>query len=394
MHECNYCASELHPMLRFGKRPIVNDLSSQSAETNRQYVVEMTICVRCGLHQLIHEIDPSAFYTDYMTPSNWKYEPHMSKLVNEISKLAKREDAIIDIGCNDGKFLSELKSIGYKNLYGVEPTKNTAETSRDIGFEVTNGYLDKELANTLVQKRGKFDVVVTRQVLEHIKGIRDFLESARILLSDNGFLIIEVPDSELNFTQADYGVWEEHLNYFTRGSLTRILNEMGWKITKWYQSIFSGWCQTIIAIPSTFPQDSEIQVGRASVSSEVEAFVSWVSQFSNFKVNVGKELRDLVGESGSIALFGVGSRSISTLYSLDLMHRISAAYDDSDEKIGKFIPGTGIQIRSSKTIEKDGIELVLLGVNLENEAKVLEKLQRTEIQIRSILPPSEIILWR
>ena len=83
----------------------MNDLSLERTDNSKKYLIEMTICENCGLHQLIHEIESEAFYSDYMTPSSWKSEPHLSKLVDVISQLVKFQDSIIDIGCNDGKFL-------------------------------------------------------------------------------------------------------------------------------------------------------------------------------------------------------------------------------------------------------------------------------------------------
>ena len=393
MHQCNYCESSVQPKLNLGTRPIVNDLSLERADNTKQYLIEMTICENCGLHQLIHGIEPDAFYSDYMTPSSWKSEPHLSKLVDVISQLVKFQDSIIDIGCNDGKFLMALKNQGFKNLYGVEPTKNTAEAAKSSGFSVTNEYLDVVVAESLVREHGEFDVVVTRQVLEHIKDIKSFLGSVRTLLKDKGILVIEVPDSEINFKHSDYGVWEEHLNYFTQSSLTRILSEMGWEIVNWYRSDFSGWCQTLIATPVSIPQDSEIQIGRIEVSREVDEFDSWVSHFESFKAQIRGRIDELVGDEGRVALFGVGSRSISTLYSLDLINKITAAYDDSKEKIGKYIPGTNIQIVQSDQIKKDLIELILLGVNFENEEKVLSYLSPWNIKVKSILPPSAVLLW-
>lgn len=393
MNNCNYCAAEVQPMVNLGNRPIVNDLSDAKNKNCRQYTIEMTICRYCGLHQLIHQIDSEAFYTDYMTPSHWKNEPHILKLVEEISTIANPQDPIMDIGCNDGKFLLALQDYGFTKLHGIEPTINTANAAIKAGFEVKNSYFDIELANSLVQENGEYSVVITRQVLEHIKDIKGFLISARALLRANGFLVIEVPDSEINFKHSDYGVWEEHLNYFTEKSLTRILTEMGWEIDKWYRSTFSGWCQTLIARPARSLQESENQIGRSNVSAEVKEFEAWVSEFENFKTQVSDKINHLVGKTGRVGLFGVGSRSISTLYSLGLIDRLCAAYDDSKEKIGRYIPGTGIQIGPSSSIDEDGIELVLLGVNFENELKVLPKINDKKVKVRSILPPSQILLW-
>ena len=393
MRFCNYCDTELVPQIDLGIRPIVNDLSSSLAENAKEYLIEMAVCKNCGLHQVLHKINHEEFYTDYMTPSNWKNEPHLLGLVDWISNCVQHEDSIIDIGCNDGKFLLTLRELGYKKLFGVEPTKNTADIAKEAGINVTNRYLNLQLAHDLVGENGGFDVVVTRQVLEHITDIKDFLLSIRILLRDKGYLVIEVPDSEINFKHSDYGIWEEHVNYFTQATLSRILNEMGWEVSKWYRSVFSGWCQTFIVTPKQIPEKLEIGVTRKNVNIDIEEFNKWVSSYPAFKTNLHSHIDSLVGKEGRIGLFGVGSRSLATLFSLDLMRRVSFAFDDSPEKIGKYIPGTNIQILSSSMIKENEVELILLGVNFENEAKVLSKLKLISAKIYSILPPSDMLLW-
>ena len=393
MNNCNYCGNAVYPRLNLGLRPIVNNLSLHAEGDGKQYLIEMTICDCCGLHQLLHDIEESKFYTDYMTPSIWKNEPHVTKLVKYFLDIVDLDDLIIDIGCNDGKFLLELEKQGFTQLYGVEPSKNTATHAQNAGLNVTNDYFEFELAKYLVSEHGKFKVVIVRQVLEHIKDIKSFLVSARHLLGDGGFLVIEVPDSEINFNHSDYGIWEEHLNYFTKTSLSRILEEMGWEIKTWYRSVFSGWCQTFIATPAVGRSEGGNKLSRAAVNSEVLGFDLWSTNFINFKSNVMDSVNELIGESGRVGLFGVGSRSISTLFSLDLIDRIVSAYDDSQEKVGKHIPNTKIKISPTTLVDSDENNLILLGVNYENEAKVLKKIQSNTFFIRSILPPSEILLW-
>jgi len=393
MNNCNYCGNALYPKLNLGLRPIVNKLTFNTALDCKQYLIEMTICDSCGLHQLLHEIEESEFYTDYMTPSNWKKEPHVSKLVEHLLDLVNLDDLIIDIGCNDGKFLLELERRGFTKLHGVEPTKNMARHAQEAGLKVTNDYFDMELAKNLVREHGEFKVVIVRQVLEHIVDIKGFLDSARSLLSDRGVLVIEVPDSEINFSHSDYGVWEEHVNYFTQASLTRILEEMGWEIKKWYRSVFSGWCQTFIATPSEVRHQEENKLIRAEVDSEVSDFDLWTANYIIFKNKVNGAVNKLIGESGRVGLFGVGSRSISTLFSIDLINRLTSAYDDSQEKVGKYIPNAKIKISSTASVDDDEIDLLLLGVNYENEATILQRFQSNRFLLKSILPPSDILLW-
>jgi hypothetical protein len=77
------------------------------------------------------------------------------------------------------------------------------------------------------------------------------------------------------------------------------------------------------------------------------------------------------------------------------MKKISLAIDDDPTKQGKYLPGTSILIRS----REDGFKLlkenslVLLGVNGENEKKLLDEIApRNNCVFKSILPPSEHLL--
>ena len=62
-------------------------------------------------------------------------------------------------------------------------------------------------------------------------------------------------------------------------------------------------------------------------------------------------------------------------------------------KIGKYIPGTKTIIESADNLNKYDIDLILLGVNFENENKVLNTFDFEKTRVFSILPPSDILLW-
>ena len=65
-------------------------------------------------------------------PKTYHYTPGISKQIREnfeafakkttqLYKL-KSSDLILDIGCADGSLLDEFKNLGFKNLFGIEPT--------------------------------------------------------------------------------------------------------------------------------------------------------------------------------------------------------------------------------------------------------------------------------
>ena len=67
-----------------------------------------------------------------MYPKSYQYTPGISKQIREnFESFAKKtaslyklksSDLVLDIGCADGSFLDEFKNLGFKNLFGIEPT--------------------------------------------------------------------------------------------------------------------------------------------------------------------------------------------------------------------------------------------------------------------------------
>ena len=96
--------------------------------------LSMVLCKKCKLLQLEHNFDSNEMYGDnygYMSSLNKSMEFHLRiKAINLIKKYnLKPKNSILDIGSNDGTFLSFFNN-KFK-LYGCDPTiskfKNTNE---------------------------------------------------------------------------------------------------------------------------------------------------------------------------------------------------------------------------------------------------------------------------
>ncbi len=386
---CRSCQACVDPLLDFGYQPIVNNLKTKT-DSVPKFSIKFGGCTNCGLVQILDPIDPSEFYTNYANASSIKPEPHLDKLVNTLESDLPKDAKIIDIGCNDGKFLSRLRDKGFNDLCGLEPTKNMSESAIGAGFRVFNHYFNEKVSEEIINETGKFDCVVLRQVLEHIENLSDFGSALRNLLKPNGLLVVEVPDSEAWFTGHDYGLWEEHLSHFDSRSLQFYLRLHGFEIFKSYKSIFAGVCLTVFANST---EDSF--VATESNDKTVESFRIWANSFASFKRNVKAEIQNCIDMGGNVVLYGVGARASSFLNFTEITQKLSFAIDDSPAKQGRYLPGTSVLIRS----REDGFKLlkenslVLLGVNGENERKLLDEIAPyKKCEFKSILPPSEHLL--
>lgn len=386
---CRSCSAEVEHLLDFGDQPIVNNLQIEPSNV-RKFSIQYGGCSSCGLVQILDPIDPAEFYTNYANASSVKREPHLETLVEALKSRIPRDSKIIDIGCNDGKFLKRLRDCEFTELYGLEPTKNMSERATISGFRVFNTYLNTNESERIIAETGKFDCVIIRQVLEHIEDLANFGVSLRSLLKPSGTLVVEVPNAQAHFDGSDFALWEEHINEFNLVSLQNYLGSHGFKVTEKYFSQFSGINLTVFAHPSAM-----VVLEKQIIQATVDSFRAWANSFRQFSQNVRAELQEFENRNVPIAVYGVGRRSSFFLNVTEVINKISFAIDDDPNKQGKYLAGTSILVKS----RKDGFSqladggLLLLGVNGENETELIKAIAPHKNWVfKSILPPSNNLL--
>jgi SAM-dependent methyltransferase len=153
---------------------------------------------------------------------------HYTKIVNFIGPhLMDKNVSILDLGCSTGGLLSIFKQRGLSNLLGIDPSPACVHSvQRLFGIDArVNNF--SELTDDK-----KYDLVILSEVLEHIVDLKEILAKIRSLLSDRGYLFIEVPDSgrwEAQISAPFQQFSVEHINYFSQGSLDRLLFKNGFQ---------------------------------------------------------------------------------------------------------------------------------------------------------------------
>ena len=84
-------------------------------------------------------------------------------------------------------------------FFSKDKNEHNIKNSREIGLPVTGACLDKLFKFTSKSQKisylnGKADILFVRHVLEHSWDIKNFLENLKLLISENGLIIFEVPD--------------------------------------------------------------------------------------------------------------------------------------------------------------------------------------------------------
>ena len=140
------------------------------------------------------------------------------KLINSFNTESKN---ILDVGAGTGDFLKICANNNW-NVSGVEPSSD----ARNIAKE-KNVFLNDELFDI---KDKKFDVITLWHVLEHVEKLSEYILKLNELLTENGRLIIAVPNYKSHDAEYYKEYWAafdvpRHLWHFSQTSIKKIFSE-------------------------------------------------------------------------------------------------------------------------------------------------------------------------
>lgn len=389
MMNCRLCENDtVELLLDFGMQPIVHAFIKAPDENYMRYPFRLGYCNACSFIQLMESISPNILYKNYFTVSAWKNQPHIPRLINVLQSISgvNLEHAILDIGCNDGSFLVSMRDAGYKNIFGIEPTKDASDLALSKNINVHCGFFGESIAQDLYGKK-RFDIVTTRQVLEHIDNLDDFMRGITSIIKDDGCLVIEIPDTDWTLEYFDYALWEEHVNYFTLNTLRNLMRKYSFEIIHHETTLFSGKALTIFCEKKKSPGSAP-----KFDNSDMTKIKKYKDCWPKFKENLNNNISE---KNSPIAMYGCGARSSNFINFTGISTMIDCFIDDQPEKQNLYVPGCELKI-SPWDSEYFNKHLILLGVNTENEYKVINNRSLKENNYYSILPPSRYLpeFWK
>ena len=369
VHRCRICQSkDLRLLQDFGRTPIAHRLLKQRDETAELFPFAVQACQGCGLVQTRDPIPAEILYRDFnYNFSSWKVEPHIEDELDLITRDGVPA-SICEIGANDGRFLELLRERGASLCVGIEPNRISGQRARERGFEIYGEFLDDALAKEIRGQHGPFDLVIFRQVMEHIHDPRAFLTTVRSLLREGGRVFVDVPDFAPTRALGDCTTfWEEHVLYFTENTLKQLFSSLGFKPvgTAWYD--FSGGCLAML-----MEMSEQHGFDFSGNPEEIDANSEFPNRLDDYRKRLSATLRAHRDQGTRVAVYGAGVRAVAVANFLGMGSLIDMAIDDQVERQGLFIPSAVIPIRPLADLSGDPF-VMLLAVNNESENKVSAK---------------------
>ncbi len=192
-------------------------------------------CAGCGLifvHPAPSETEREAQYVEDRTSTSGYYA--VTERVDRRT-FARRLDVIerhlragrvLDVGCNVGTFLACAGARGW-TVQGVEPNPRACHRAQEAGLPVVHGFLAEETLQTV---GGGFDLVTLWDVIEHVPEPRTAVRALAACLRPGGLLSISTPAVESPVARMLQLKPLEHLFYFSRDTLCRVLEAEGLRV--------------------------------------------------------------------------------------------------------------------------------------------------------------------
>ena len=173
-------------------------------------------------------------YDDYYVPENLDIPDFIDQRVDEIIasfSAYRQNNRLLDLGCGIGGLLRAAKRAGW-NAEGLEISPKAVEYVRARGGEVFCGRLDEAS-----YPDGRFDVVASSEVLEHVDDPAAFVSEIARILRPGGLFWATTPHGRgisakmlgLNWSIV---VPPDHLHLFSLKGIRRLLTSAGFRRVK------------------------------------------------------------------------------------------------------------------------------------------------------------------
>ena len=321
--------------------------------------LSMVLCKKCKLLQLEHNFDSNEMYGDnygYMSSLNKSMEFHLRiKAINLIEKYQlKHKNAILDIGSNDGTFLSFFNN-KFK-LYGCDPTISKFKNlyRKDIiklpFFFSEDHFKDK-----------KFNLITSIAMFYDLPNPLDFAQQIYNILHDQGIWHIELSYMPLMIKNTSYDtICHEHLEYYSLASLKYLLDSANLKIVNLaFNQVNGGSIELDIAKKKSKFKECKhlinwvLEREKLNNYNEPEKQKLFFKECKNHKHLLKKLLLTLKKQNKKILGYGASTKGNVLLQYCNINSNIiSHIAEINSFKFNKYTPGTNIKIISENEAKK------------------------------------------
>jgi methylation protein EvaC len=287
----------------------------------------------------------------FYTGSSKLMKLHFEKYANWItSNFLKSNSKLIEIGSNDGTFLSNFRNSSV-DFVGFEPSENVATKARKNNIKIVNNFFNTENIKILKNYINNTDIISASNVICHIPNLKNLILTVDKLLSKKGLFIFEEPYMGSMFEKVSYDqIYDEHIYMFSINSVKKIFELYNFELIDVLpQPTHGGSMRYVIARKKEHSINQRVAEGLlAEYKKDLDSIKSCLKFKKNCEISREKivnKLKKYKNEGKKICGYAATSKSTTILNYCGIdKNVINFICDTTKEKIGKFSPGTHIPI--------------------------------------------------
>lgn len=373
-HHCLSCQNpSVDVLLNFGNQPPSNRFVGGAIEDSDKHPLVLGQCQNCGLIQLVNPMPVQSVLSRY----NWivynEPEGHLDRMVDDLISLTglKKNSSILGLTYKDDTTLERFKKRGYEKNYRLSLREDLKIQNPLAGLETIQEFVSAISFDSLTPYENKPDLLLVRHVLEHAHNPRKFIQSLTNKVKPGGYMVFEMPESTKFIEACDYSfIWEEHITYHTKNTIISLFQNVGLEVVA-VENYSYPLEDSLVVIVRTLPNKSSLD--RDYVRGLLDIGRRYAEQFDEVKLKLSVMLKEYSDAGKKVALFGAGHLAAKFLNLFETSQFIYAVIDDNQNKSGLHMPGSMVAIKPSSILISEKVDLCLLSLNPESEAKVISK---------------------
>jgi SAM-dependent methyltransferase len=312
------------------------------------------LCVDCGLSQLVHEVDPSLIYRDYLyrTSISFGLPEHFRGLAEAVIARAglKKGDLVAEFGSNDGTLLNFFREQGYA-VQGVDPAVQIAGEATARGVPTIADFFTRKLAERIASDRGKARAIIANNAMANIPDLAEIMAGVKALLAPDGVFVFETQYGLDVFDKTLLDViYHEHISLFSVRPVARAAAQHGLQVIHADRIPTKGGSIRFWLQLAGGPRPVESSIPDLIALEEKAGLYDLAThaRFGERVAAIKRELHRLIDAERAagrkIGAYGTSVGSAALIHQFELENRLDVLFDDTPFKTRLEGPGYSLPV--------------------------------------------------
>ena len=346
-----------------GYQPI-SSIFLKNKKKIKNYSLDLFKCKICDLVQLSKIANLKDMYG-----SEYGYKTSVSKLmINHLKEkfirlkklnILKKNSNILDIGSNDGTFLNFfIDTNNNLNLYGIDPSASAFIENYNKKIKIIIDFFNQKTVKQYFRnnKTIKFSLITSFAMFYDVEDPNTFCRDISNILEKNGIWILEFSYFPLLLKNLTYDqICHEHVVYYTLNTFNKIIKKNNLKIIDFSINEINGGSIEVICAK----KNSKHKTKNKKIN-EILKKEKLITQrdYDRFNLRVETSKKNLLlflknQKKSNVIGYGASTKGNVILNYCGVTNKnISYICDANPSKIGKFTPGSYIDIISKERMRK------------------------------------------